>query len=271
MALADTTARPPRISLVMPAFNEEENLAEAVREASVPLAEIDDAWEIVLVNDGSTDGTRAVADRLASELAGNVRVIHHATNRGLGGAIRSGFEAARGEVIAYCDSDLPFEMSALLRAYTLLEDEGADVVAGYRHDRGGEGARRALYSTVYNTIVRAVFGLRVRDVNFSLKLLRREVFDLEGLHSAGSFIDAELLARAHLNGFRIVQMGVDYTARTRGISTLSRPSVIAGILRELLLYRVGRLGPKSPTPRSGSVYSAPVVAPALEPVAEPAA
>jgi hypothetical protein len=160
-------------------------------------------------------------------------------------------------------------MSALARAHALLEAEGADVVAGYRHDRGGEGLHRAIYSAVYNALIRAAFGLKVRDVNFSLKLVRREVFDLEGLHSTGSFIDAELLARAHLNGYRIAQMGVDYTARTRGTSTLSRPSVIVGILRELILFRAGRLGPKSPTRRDVPSHRAAAVPAVLEPVAEP--
>lgn len=238
----------PRLSLVMPALNEEENLEEAVSRAAGPLTEaVGPGWEIVLVNDGSTDGTEAVAEALAAADP-RVRAVHHAQNEGLGGALRSGFAAAQGDVLAYCDSDLPFDMRVLAEAYTLLGRSGADVVSGYRLGRDGEGWRRHLYSAVYNRLVRLAFGLRVRDVNFSLKVFRRAVWEREGLHSTGSFIDAELLARAHRNGFRIAQLGVVYTPRVRGTSTLSRPSVIVGILRDLVRYRRGRLGPV-PLPR----------------------
>src|SRR5690606_4871106 len=129
------------------------------------------------------------------------------------------------------------------------------VVAGYRLTRS-EGFRRALYTAAYNGLVRLLFGLRVRDVNCPLKLFRREGFDAEGLHSTGSFIDAEILARARRNGFRIVEFGASYTPRTHGISTLSRPSVIVGILKELVAYRRGRLGPSGR--RQGSEVTAAV-------------
>lgn len=231
----------PRLSLVMPAYNEEENLDEAVRQGAGALTSAVGAdWEIVVVNDGSADATGAVADRLAAADP-RVRVVHHARNRGLGGALRSGFAAARGAVMAYCDSDLPFDMRALAEAYDRLEASGADVVSAFRLGRGDEGLKRHVYSVVYNALVRAAFGLRVRDVNFSLKLFRRAVWDRAPLQSRGSFIDVELLARAHRNGFRITQFGVAYTPRLRGTSTLSRPSVIVGILREMALYRMGRL------------------------------
>ena len=233
---------PPRISLVMPAYNEEENLPEAVHQAVGPLAAIDPRWEIVLVNDASTDDTAAVAEALAAQFPGQVRVVHHTANQGLGGALCSGFGAARGAIFAYCDADLPFDMTVLEEAYALLERDEADVVVGRRLTRD-EGWRRALYTAVYNRLVNTLFDLDVHDVNCPLKVFRRGVYDREGLHSAGSFIDAELLARARRNGFRITELGVIYTPRTRGISTLSRPSVIVGILRELMQYRRGALGP----------------------------
>ena len=232
----------PRVSLVMPAYNEEDNLPLAVAQAREPLGAIAPAWEIVVVNDGSGDRTAAIADELAAADA-RVRAVHHPQNRGLGAAIATGFDAARGEVLIYCDADLPFEMSALPEAYAVLEREGADVVACYRLDREGDGPRRKLFTAVYNGITRLALGLRVRDVNCPLKVLRREVFEAEGLHSTGVFIDAELLARARRNGFRIVQYGVAYSPRAHGTSTLGRPSVIAKTLVDLARYRLGRLGP----------------------------
>lgn len=236
----------PRISLVMPAYNEEDNLPLAVELAQPPLAAISPDWEIVLVNDGSADHTAEIADALATEEP-RVRVVHHAQNKGLGGALTSGFGAARGEVLAYCDADLPFDLWDLKAAYDSMMAQDADVVAGFRLRRD-EGVRRRVYTAAYNGLIRALFGLDVRDVNCPLKLFRREVFEAEGLHSTGSFIDAELLVRALRNGFRIVEFGASYTPRTLGISTLSRPSVIVGILKELVQYRRGRLGPTHPRP-----------------------
>src|SRR5690606_28502087 len=154
----------PRISLVMPAYNEEENLPVAVERARAPLSAISDRWEVVLVNDGSADQTGPIADTLA-RADPRVRAVHHAQNRGLGGALVTGFGAARGEVLAYCDADLPFDLWDLKAAYDLMQREGADVVAGYRLAREGDGLRRRLYTAVYNGIVRAALGLRVRDVN----------------------------------------------------------------------------------------------------------
>ena len=229
----------PAVSLVLPAFNEEENLAEAVAEARGPLAAIDERWEIVVVNDGSSDGTAALADRLA-EADPRVRVVHHDVNRGLGAAIRTGFGAARGDLLIYADSDLPFDMEALVEAHRILRQTGADLVTGYRKNREVEGRKRHLQSVVYTRLVNRLLGFPVRDVNFALKMLRREVYERAGLTSDGSFIDAELVARAREEGFRMVQFGVEYTPRTRGTSTLARPAVIAAILRDLVLFRLRR-------------------------------
>jgi hypothetical protein len=119
------------------------------------------------------------------------------------------------------------------RAIRLLRSYEADIVSAYRLDRTGEGPRRAVYSWVYNGLLRGAFGLRLRDVNFAFKLLRRHVLEYVELTSEGSFIDAELLLRAQRLGFHVIQFGVDYFPRTRGVSTLSSPSVIAKIVREM--------------------------------------
>ena len=236
----------PDLTLVMPAFNEADNVRQAVDQAATVLAETVDDWEIVVVNDGSRDATGAILDGIAGSSNGRVRAVHHARNQGLGGALVTGFGAARGAVIAYCDSDLPFDMEVLRNAYRTLVDREVDMVTGYRLDRGNEGLQRHVYSFIYNGLVRAALGVKVRDVNFSLKMFRRAVFDREGLHSRGSFIDAELLARARRGGFSITQIPVAYTPRTRGVSTLSRPSVIVGVLYEMALYRLGRLHRPAP-------------------------
>jgi hypothetical protein len=128
-------------------------------------------------------------------------------------------------------------MAEVAKAVRLLRLYQADIVSAYRLDRTGEGVRRLVYSYVYNHLVQLMFGLRIRDMNFAFKLVRRRVFDHIVLESEGSFIDVELLARAHRLGFQIVQFGTDYFPRTRGISTLSSNSVIAKILREMVALR----------------------------------
>lgn len=226
------------LSLVMPCWNEAEGLPRALAtaaEAAESARQAGDisAWEVVVVDDGSTDGTAAVVARAAAQ-GQRVRLIRHTTNRGLGAAVRSGFASARGDLVLYTDADLPCDLvHDLGKALRLLRVYDADIVSAYRHDRTGEGLRRAVYSNLYNSVVRVAFGLRVRDVNFAFKLIRRKVIDTLDLRSEGSFVDVELLARGCRAGFKTIQFGVDYFPRTRGVSTLSSTATIAHILREM--------------------------------------
>jgi glycosyltransferase involved in cell wall biosynthesis len=198
-------------------------------------------YELIIIDDASTDATPRIADRLAAEDP-HVRVVHHPKNRKLGGSMRSGFAAATGDLVLYTDADLPFDMNELPRIVRLLREYDADIVSAYRFDRTGEGAVRAIYTTVYNALIKAVFGVRVRDINFACKLVRRRVLDHIELQSEGSFIDAELIIRATRSGFDVMQMGVDYFPRTRGESTLSSPSVIVTMLREMVSLRRDLIG-----------------------------
>ena len=164
-------------------------------------------------------------------------MVHHPRNRKLGGSIKTGLATATGDLVLYTDADLPFDMDELIKACRVLRHYDADLVSAYRLDRTGEGYIRSMYSTIYNVLVRVLFGVRVRDINFAFKLCRRSVLDHMTLVSEGSFIDAELVVRAHKLGFNIVQFGVDYFPRTRGVSTLSSPGVIVTILREMWALR----------------------------------
>ena len=243
------TPFPTRLSFVFPMWNEEAMIRRTVaaaREAGDRLvggghvAE----YEIVLVDDASTDATGKIADELAHDDP-RIEVVHHAENRTLGGALKSGFAAATGDLVLYTDADLPCDLMEVDKALRLLRLYDADIVSAYRFDRTAEGPLRTVYSYVYNHLVRWVLGVRVRDVNFAFKLIRSRVLDHVDLVSEGSFIDAELMAKAHRRGFRIVQFGVDYIARTRGMSTLSSPAVIVRMLRELrgLRPEIARLDP----------------------------
>jgi glycosyltransferase involved in cell wall biosynthesis len=239
------------LSIFFPMWNEEEYIHRAVRAAKeicddlVEAGEIGD-YELIVVDDASTDRTGELADELAAADT-HIRVVHHPSNRQLGGSIKSGFAAATGDLVLYTDADLPFEMIELVRAIRVMRTYEADIVSAYRLDRTGEGPRRAVYSWVYNWLIQLSFGTRLRDINFAFKLCRRCVLDHVTLSSEGSFIDAELVIRAQKAGFSIVQIGVDYFPRTRGVSTLSSPAVIRTMLGEMARLR-GELKALPPAP-----------------------
>lgn len=230
-----------RLSVFFPMWNEEQYLQRALNAAKelceelISLEMISD-YELVIVNDASTDSTPQLADAAAAKDK-RITVVHHPVNRKLGGSIKSGFAASTGDVILYTDADLPFDMREVQNALRLMRQYEADIVSAYRFDRTGEGYVRVIYSMFYNLLVRVLFGVRFRDINFAFKLCRKSVFDQVTLESEGSFIDAELIVNAKKRGLGVVQFGVDYFPRTRGISTLSSPSVILKILREAFRLR----------------------------------
>jgi glycosyltransferase involved in cell wall biosynthesis len=223
---------PLSITVVFPMFNEEAYVERAVAAAKDVLARTDHDFEIVIVDDASTDGTAVIADRL-SRADPRVRVVHNPVNLKLGGALRAGYAAATKDLVFYTDADLPIDLAELPRAVRLLEYQQADVLAAYRHDRTSEGWLRMVYTFAYNHLIRILFGLKVRDVNFAFKLFRRSVLGRFPLRSNGSFIDAEFLLRARKHGCPIIQIGLDYFPRTRGLSTLASFGVIAEMLREM--------------------------------------
>jgi hypothetical protein len=128
-------------------------------------------------------------------------------------------------------------MAEVAHAVRLLRYYEADVVSAYRHDRTGEGSARAIYTFFYNLLIRRLFGVRMRDINFAFKLARTRIFDHIELKSEGSFIDAELIISARKLGYEVIQFGVDYFPRTRGESTLASGAVIRKIVKEMFALR----------------------------------
>ncbi|HSH10844.1 MAG TPA: glycosyltransferase family 2 protein [Ilumatobacter sp.] len=230
-----------KLSVFYPMWNEEYYIERALKfgaracEGLIERGDIAD-YELIVVDDKSTDRTGEIADRLAAEDP-HIRVIHHERNRKLGGSMKTGFQAATGDLVLYTDADLPFDMAELPRAVRLLREYDVDIISAYRFDRTGEGLLRGVYTWVYNGLIKALFGVKVRDINFAFKLCRSRIFEHVELKSEGSFIDAELVIRSTRLGYEIMQMGVDYFPRTRGESTLSSPGVILTILKEMWSLR----------------------------------
>lgn len=224
--------RVPRLSFFFPAHNEEANLEGLVEEALAVLPGLAATFEIIVVNDGSRDRTGEVADRLVAAHPGIVRAIHHEVNRGYGGALRSGFEAARYELLAFTDGDRQFRVADLDRLLVrLAATDRPDVVVGYRIRRA-DPAIRILYARTYKLANRVFFGLRVRDVDCAFKLFRREALEGIRVESGGAFFSAELLVKIIQRGRTIVEVGVPHYPRTAGSPTGARPAVIWRAVRD---------------------------------------
>ena len=210
-----------RLSLVMPAYNEAAGIAEAVAEAHEALTGLGYEFEIVVVDDGSTDGTGARVADLAA-LWPDVRLLTHSTNLGYGAALRSGFEAARFELVAFTDADGQFFLEDLDDLVPLADEH--QVVAGRRVDRKDPWRRRFL-SWGYNRLARAFLGTRVRDCDCALKVFRREALQYLLPESSGFFVNSEMLCRARRLGFTVAEVGVRHRPRRRGVSKVSLTEV----------------------------------------------
>ena len=222
----------PSISLVFPAWNEEEYVERAVTHAMSVLPRITPDFEIIVADDASTDRTWEILQDLARRHP-QVRVLRHDTNRKLGGTLKTLFAAAAKDVVIYSDVDLPWDLTEIDRAVRVMQFLEADLISAFRFDRTSEGLKRIVYSFGYNLLIRALFGVLVKDINFSFKMIRRTALVALELKSSGSLIDAELVVKAIRRGYRVAQIGVDYFPRTRGISPLSSPAVIGKIPGEL--------------------------------------
>lgn len=209
------------LSLVIPAYNEADGIAAAITEADDALSSIAGRYEILVIDDGSQDDTysRAVA---ASTNRPNVRVLRHAKNRGYGAALRTGFEAAQFDNVAFTDADCQFDLHELAHLTPLTEK--AHIVAGYRIDRKDPWRRRFL-SKGYNLLARTLLGTRVRDCDCALKVFRRESLQHLLPESKNFFVNTEMLTRARQHNFDIIEVGVTHRPRLHGESKVSMTDV----------------------------------------------
>jgi len=216
------------LSALMPAYNDEEVLDSSISEAVIALDDLCEEWELVIVDDGSTDATPEILEGW-SDRDSRVRVITQPENSGYSRALIDGFSACRYEAIFYTDADAQFDLEHIADLYPELAE--ADMVAGYRLGRQDRPIRH-FTSAVYNWLQSRMLGLRVKDVNCAFKLFRRTFFDQVELSSEGFLIDAELFARAQSSGLSWRQVGVPHRPRLSGSTTVS-VSTVFETLREL--------------------------------------
>lgn len=226
----------PDISLVLPAYNEADNLEPLIAEAVPALEAWADDYEIIVVDDGSADATAAVAQRLM-EGTPRLRLVQHPVNQGFGAAVFTGFTSAVKDWIFYTDADRQFVLGEL-EAFVPLMDQ-ADLIAGYRAPRRDPFVR-VLYGKGWSMLCTLLFGYTVRDVDCAFKLFRREIIQELGPHiaSRGATFSIEWLARAKRAGYRFVELPVTHRPRVAGSQTGANINVIFRAFKELIQFRV---------------------------------
>jgi len=221
------------LSIFFPCYNEEGNVERVVNDALEAAPDFADDFEIIVVNDGSKDRTGEIADALA-EKHETVRAVHNRPNIGYGGALRSGLAAASKRWVFFTDGDGQFDIRELPRLIELLDR--CDVAVGYRAKRA-DPLLRSINAWCWCTLVRLLFGLKVRDIDCAFKLLPKSFIDQITLHSEGALISTELLAKAKYRGYRIAETPVTHYPRTAGSQTGATIRVILKAFRELFRLR----------------------------------
>ena len=216
------------LSIVLPCFNEAPNVLAAVTEARQAAERFAHQHEIVVVDDGSSDDTLAIAEALAAKDP-RVRVVAHDGNRGYGAAVRSGIAESHGDWVLLTDGDLQFDLRELSRFLDLTA--GHELVAGYRIDRADPRWRR-LAAHAWNGLMRHSFGIGVRDVDCAFKLVRGPSLRALALTSDGAMVSTELLVRGRMAGWRFAEVGVHHRPRRAGEPTGGDVRVILRAFRE---------------------------------------
>ena len=221
------------LSIFFPCYNEAENVERVTHAALEAAPQFAESFEVIIVNDGSRDRTGEIADQRAAKIP-EVRAVHNRPNRGYGGAVARGLTEARMEWIFFTDGDGQFDIGEVPKLIELL-DRG-DFAVGYRMKRA-DSFLRVLNARAWGVLVRAVFGLTVRDIDCAFKLLPKSLIDGIELQSEGALISTELLAKAARRGLRIVETGVNHYPRKAGRQTGANPAVILKAFYELFKLR----------------------------------
>lgn len=223
----------PSISVILPAFNEEENIPKTVAAVVDAIGRTATEYEVIVVDDGSKDRTAEVTTQLAERYPA-VRLVRHPVNRGYGGALATGFAAAKKDLIFFTDSDNQFDIREIDKLLSHIGEY--DLVIGYRSPRVDPFIRK-LNAFGWKVLVNLIFGYTARDVDCAFKLFKREVLDNIKIESRGATFSAEFLVRARRKGYRIKEVPVKHLPRLAGQPTGARLSVILRAFRELISFR----------------------------------
>ncbi len=205
------------ISVVLPAYNEAGNIKEVVEEIFGFLDKNFFDFEVIVVDDGSKDTTSQIVTALQKEKGNRLRLMRHSANRGYGAALRSGLFSAQKDLVFYTDADGQFDIEKLKDFVDAIKRY--DLIVGYRIQRQDIWLRK-LYSFVYNKLIQLLFGLRVRDIDCSFKLFRRDCLRKLSIERDNFFVDTELLLKAKNNNCRFREIGIKHRPRRKGKSTV---------------------------------------------------
>jgi glycosyltransferase involved in cell wall biosynthesis len=206
----------PGLSVFFPAYNDSGTIASMVVTALLTARRLTPDHEVIVVNDGSRDATPQLLDELARVYPGEVRIVHHAKNRGYGGALRSGFAAARKQYVFYTDGDAQYDPAEMVLLWERMADD-VDMVNGYKISRS-DPAHRIVIGRLYHHAVKRLFGLGVRDVDCDFRLMRRAIFDTVSLTKDSGVICLEMMKKITDAGFRIAEVPVHHFHRAYGKS-----------------------------------------------------
>jgi glycosyltransferase involved in cell wall biosynthesis len=224
----------PSLSVIIPAYNEEPNVAAALKRVSDVLQTLNLDYEIILVNDGSRDRTGEIAKSLIGQIPYLI-VVEHYPNRGYGGALKAGFAHATKTLIAFVPSDNQFDFGEIRKMLDKID--GVAMVAGYRAHRVDPLIRK-FNGFGWNLVVRILFGYLVRDIDCGFKLFRREILNHVTLYSDGAMIDTEFLAGLRARGYKIAEVPVTHLPRVAGNPTGANLKVIVRAFRDLFRFRI---------------------------------
>ena len=207
--------KPAGLSVFFPAYNDSGTIASMVIRAVQTASALTPDYEVIVVNDGSSDATPAIIDELARTYP-HVRAVHHPRNRGYGGALQTGFRSATKDLIFYTDGDAQYDPSELAVLWERLSAD-ADMVNGYKISRS-DPLHRIIIGRLYHHIVSVMFGLTVRDVDCDFRLMRRTIFERINLEKTSGVICLEMMKKIQDAGFRIVEVPVHHYHRAFGKS-----------------------------------------------------
>jgi glycosyltransferase involved in cell wall biosynthesis len=211
-----STAHPTGLSVFFPAYNDGGTIASMVIRSVQVAARLTADYEVIVINDGSTDSTAEILNELARLYPGVVRIVHHEGNRGYGGALRTGFATASKDVIFYTDGDAQYDPAEMQLLWARM-DGTVDWVNGYKISRS-DPPHRIVIGRIYHHLVKLLFGFKVRDVDCDFRLIRRRVFDVVRLEKNSGVICLEMMKKFHDAGFRVAEVPVHHFHRAYGRS-----------------------------------------------------